>query len=50
MKEKLKIKRSEIDLDKEIKKIIDKKTNQQLNQFSIIYYNKVKKNLKINEL
>lgn len=41
---------NKIDLDKEIKKIIDKKTNQQLNQFSIIYYNKVKKNLKINEL
>ena len=41
---------NKIDLDIEIKKIIDKKTNQQLNQFSIIYYNKVKKNLKINEL
>ena len=41
---------NKIDMDIEIKKIIDKKTNQQLNQFSIIYYNKVKKNLKINEL
>ena len=41
---------NKIDLDIEIKKIIDKKTNQQLNQFSIIYYNTVKKNLKINEL
>ena len=41
---------NKIDLDIEIKKIIDKKTNQQLNQFSIIYYNKVKKNLNINEL
>ena len=37
------------DLNKEIKKIVDKKTNQQLNRFSNIYYNKVKKDIIINE-
>ena len=37
------------DLNKEIKKIVDKKTNQQLNRFSNIYYNKVKKDITINE-
>ena len=33
-----------------IEKIDKKKTNQQLNQFSNIYFNKVKKDLIINEL
>ena len=37
------------DLNKEIKKIVDEKTNQQLNRFSNIYYNKVKKDITINE-
>ena len=37
-------------LDKEIKKIVDEKTNQQLNRFSNIYFNKVRKNIAINEL
>ena len=37
------------DLNKEIKKIVDKKTNQQLNRFSNIYYNKIKKDITINE-
>ena len=37
------------DLNKEIKKIVDEKTNQQLNRFSNIYYNKVKKDIIINE-
>ena len=31
-------------------KIIRTKTNEQLNQFSIMYFNKIKKNIKINEL
>ena len=37
-------------LDQEVEKIVKKKTNQQLNQFSNIYFNKVKKDLIINEL
>ena len=40
----------EIDLDKEINLIIRKKTNDQLNQFSNIYLNKIRKNIKINEI
>ena len=39
-----------INLDKEIKKQIAIKTNQQLNQFSNMYYNKIKKNIKIEKL
>ena len=31
-------------------KIIRSKTNQQLNRFSLLYYNKIKKNIKINAL
>jgi peptidyl-prolyl cis-trans isomerase SurA len=38
------------DLDNEIEKIIKDKTNEQLNQFSIIYFNKIKKDMVINEL
>lgn len=38
-----------IDQDKEIKKIIKDKTNEQLNQFSNIFFNKIQKNIKINE-
>ena len=37
------------DLNKEIKKIVNEKTNQQLNRFSNIYFNKIKKDVKINE-
>jgi peptidyl-prolyl cis-trans isomerase SurA len=37
------------DLNKEIKKIVNEKTNQQLNRFSNIYFNKVKKDILINE-
>ena len=40
----------ELDIDKEIKMVIDKKTNEQLNQFSNIHFNKIKKNIKIYEL
>ena len=39
----------EFDLDKEVKRIVRKKTNQQLNRFSNIYFNKVKKDIRINE-
>ena len=38
------------DLNNEIEKIIKDKTNEQLNQFSIIYFNKIKKDMVINEL
>jgi len=38
------------DLNDEIEKIIKKKTNKQLNQFSNIYFNKIKKDMVINEL
>lgn len=37
-------------IDEELKKIINSKKNDQLNQYSKIYYNKIKKNIKINEL
>ena len=39
-----------IDIDKELKKIVDYEKNNQLNQYSIIYFNKIKKNLEIREL
>jgi parvulin-like peptidyl-prolyl isomerase len=38
------------DLNKKIKELIRLKTNQQLNQFSNIYLNKLKMNLVVNEL
>ena len=38
-----------LDLNKEIQNIIDRQTNEQLNMFSTIYFNKLKKNIKINE-
>ena len=41
--------KKDFDLNKEIKKIVEKKTNQQLNRFSNIYFNKVKKDTTINE-
>ena len=39
-----------IDLEKQIKIISDKKINQQLERYSVIYINKIKKNIKIYEL
>ena len=39
----------EINLEEAIEKIYKKKVNEQLNQYSTIYYNKVKKNISINE-
>ena len=41
---------NKIDMDKEIKMIIEKKTNDQLEKFSNIYLNKLKKNIQINEI
>ena len=51
----LKIKDTEIDennidIEKELQKTIKLKTNQQLNQYSLIFYNKIKKDTLINEL
>ncbi len=39
-----------IDINEEIEKIIEIKTNEQLNQFSNLYMNKIKKNINIYEL
>ena len=39
-----------IDLNNEMEELIKSKTNQQLNQFSNIYFNKIKKDIVINEL
>ena len=41
---------SYVNLNKEVEKIIKEKTNEQLNQFSNIFLNKVRKNININEL
>ena len=40
----------EIDSEKELEKLIRFKTDEQLKQFSIIFFNKLKKEIKINEL
>ena len=40
----------DLDIENEIKNIIDKKTNDQLNKLSNIYLNKLKKNIQINEI
>ena len=39
-----------IDVEKEIKNIIEEKTNDQLNRFSNIFINKLKKNIQFNEI
>ena len=41
--------KKDINIDEEVKKIIQIKTNDQLNQFSNIFFNKIKKNITINE-
>ena len=46
----LKEEQAEIDVDNEIKKVVDIKINEQLSQFSNIYINKIKKDIIINEL
>ena len=42
--------KNEINLTEKLNELIRYSTNEQLNQFSNIYFNKVKKNIKINEL
>ena len=44
-----KVNELEIDFDRELKKMIQFERNKQLNQFSSIYYKKIKNNIKINE-
>ena len=39
----------EININEELEKLINYEKNNQLNQYSKIYYNKIKKNLEINE-
>ena len=39
-----------LNIDKEIQLVIKKKTNEQFNQYSNIYFKKIQKNIKINEL
>ena len=39
-----------IDIEKELKKNISEKRNSQLNQYSKLYFNKIKKNMKIDEI
>ncbi len=41
--------KKDFNIDEEIKKIVKEKTNQQLNRFSNIYFNKVSKDIIINE-
>ena len=43
-------KKIEIDIEDELKKLVNFEKNNQLNQYSKIYFNKIKKNLEINEL
>ena len=43
-------KNNKINFEKEFKKMIAREKNSQFNQFSIIYFNKIKQNIKINEL
>ncbi len=40
----------EINIDDELKKLIRLKTNEQLNQYSNIYFNKIKKDIKIEKI
>ena len=39
-----------IDFEKEFQKMVQREKNSQFNQFSIIYYNKIRQNININEL
>ena len=39
----------DINFDKELKRIVDYERNKQLNQYSKIYYNKIKRNIEISE-
>jgi peptidyl-prolyl cis-trans isomerase SurA len=43
-------KKKKIDFEKEFQRMISREKNNQFNQFSIIYFNKIKQNININEL
>lgn len=47
--ENIKYIKKDYDIEKELKKLVDFKTNQQLNQYSNYYFNKIKKDSIINE-
>ena len=47
---KIKTEKKEIDIEKELKKMIRSLKNYQFNQFSNIYFNKIKNNIAINEI
>ena len=42
--------KNEVDINDKLNELIKYSTNEQLNQFSNIYFNKIKKNIQINEL
>ena len=42
--------KEEIDIENEVKELIAKENSRQLNIYSLIFYKKIKKNIKINEL
>ena len=42
--------KEKIDVDKELKILVEKEIDRQLNQYSTIYFNKIKKNVLINEI
>jgi len=46
----MEIKKSEINIENELKKLIAESSNNQLNQFSKIYFNKIKEDIEINEI
>ena len=39
-----------LDINKAIELAVNEKTNEQLNKLSIVYYNKIKKDIKINAI
>ena len=46
----IKLKERKINLNKDVENLIKLETNKQLNQYSNIYFSKIEKNYKINEL
>ena len=46
----IKITKIKVNIEDELKKLINFEKNNQLNQYSKIYFNKVKKDLEISEL
>ena len=48
--EKIREVNNDFDLNQEVEKTIKEKTNKQLNQFSNIFFNKIKRDINIDEL